>query len=58
LVDDLREVLFRDAIDLHRLAVVDEIEERGKGLAQVHAPPAAVADVEDARELGVERPWS
>jgi len=30
---------------------VDEVEQGGKGGAQIHAPPAPVADVEDPLEL-------
>src|SRR5512140_2577186 len=56
LVDDLPVVVLGDAIDFHRRAVVDEVEKRGEGVAQAHAPPAAMTDVEDAVQLGVERP--
>src|SRR5260221_8540449 len=53
LVDDLPVVLLRHAVDLHRLRVVDEVEQRWKGGAQADAAAAAVADVEDAPELGL-----
>ena len=53
LVDHLPVVLFRHAVDLHGLGAVDEIEQRGKRGAQVHASAAAVADLEDAPELAL-----
>src|SRR5437868_10796314 len=53
LVDDLPVVRLRYAVDLHRLRVVDEVEQRGKGGAQADAAAAAVADVEDALELSL-----
>ena len=34
---------------------VHQVEQGGEGGAQVHAPPAAVADVEDALELPLDR---
>src|SRR5262249_13134238 len=54
LIDHLPEVLLGHAVDLQRGARVDEIEQGGKRSAEVHAPPAAMADVEDALELGGE----
>src|SRR5258706_438705 len=53
LVDDLPVVLLRHAVDLHRLGVVDEVEQRGKGGAQIYAAAATVANLEDAPELGL-----
>ena len=44
-----------DSVDLHRLGLVDEVEESGKGAAQIDASPAAMADVEHPFELGEER---
>ena len=55
LVDDLRVVVLRDAVDFQRRRRVDEIEQRRERLAQAHAPAAAVADVEDALHLLLER---
>ena len=55
LVDNLAVIRLVDAVDFARLACIDEIEQRGKRVAQGDAAPAAVTDVEDARELAVER---
>src|SRR5690606_1661825 len=61
LVDDLPVVLAGDAIDLHRLALVHEIEQGRERVAEADAAAAAVADVEhplhfvQARVLVVER---
>src|SRR5262249_43932071 len=55
LVDDLGEVALRDLLHLAAFRGVYEIEQRGKSVAQVDAAAAAVADVEDALELAVER---
>ncbi len=52
LVDHLPVVLPGDAVDLHRLGGVHQVEQRRKRGAQVHAAPAAVADVEYALHLG------
>src|SRR5204863_9611137 len=41
-------------VDLHGSGSVHQVEQGRKGGAQVHAPPAAVADVEDAPELLLE----
>src|SRR5581483_5202466 len=51
LVDHVPELRLLDAVDLHRRAPVDEIEERRERRAQVHAAAAAVADLEDALHL-------
>jgi hypothetical protein len=55
LVDHFPVVGLRDAVDFHRLAVVDEIEQRRKRATQRDAPPAPMADVEDALLLGLQR---
>ena len=55
LVDDLRVVGLRDAVDFHRRGLVDEIEQRRECVAQADAAPAAVADVEDAVQFLVDR---
>src|SRR4029079_14207375 len=55
LLDDLRVVGLCDAVDFHRLAVVDEIEERRERLAQAHATTATVADVEHPLHLLLDR---
>src|ERR1700746_3865118 len=55
LIDDLPEVMLRYAIDLHGLAVVDEIEQRRKSAAERHAAATTVADVEDSLHLLEER---
>ncbi len=52
LVDDLRVVLLVDAVHLAVGGRVDEVEQRRERLAQAHATPAAVADVEHALHLG------
>jgi hypothetical protein len=52
LVDDLPIVLFIDPVDLHRLARIDQVEQRREGAAQIDAAPATVADVENALEFG------
>src|SRR3989475_2761416 len=51
LLDDLPVVLLCNAVDLHGRGGVHQVEQGREGGAQVHAPPAAVADVEDAPEL-------
>ena len=53
-VDDLGEVLPVDAVELSGLGLVDEVEQRRKGVAEVEAAAAAVADVEDPLELLLE----
>ena len=57
MIDDLGEVGLRDTVDFHRRAFVDEVEQRGKRLAQAHAAAAAMADVEDPLHLLVKRPF-
>ena len=51
LVDDFAEILLRDAVDLTGLALVDQVEQRRKRIAQAYAAAAAVADVEHALEF-------
>ena len=55
LVDHLPVVGLRHAVHLHRLALVDEVEQRRERVAQADAAAAAVADVEDALGLLEER---
>ena len=54
-VHDLAVVRLVDAVDLHGFGFVDQIEQGRKGVTQAEAAPAAVADVEHAFELGIER---
>lgn len=54
-LDDLPVVFLLDAVDFHRFRVIDKVEQRGEGLAEADAAAAAVADVEDALHLVVER---
>ena len=53
LFDDLAVVVPVDAVHLHRVRLVDEIEQGRKRLAEVHAAAAAVADVEYPGEFGI-----
>ena len=55
LVHDLAVVGPAHPVHLHRRALVDEVEQGGEGVAEAHAAPAAVADVEHPLELAVER---
>src|SRR5208282_156832 len=55
LVDDPTVLGRRHALDLPGLGRIDEIEQGRKGVAQAHAAPATVTDVEHARELRIER---
>ena len=50
-VHDLPVILLVHAVDFHGGRFIDEIEQRGKGVAQVHAAPAAMTQVEDALHL-------
>ena len=54
LVDDLGEIRLGNAVDFAGLALVDQVEQRRKRIAQAHAAAAAVTDIENALELGVE----
>src|SRR4029450_1504020 len=55
LVDDLAEVRLGDGVAFHRGAFVDEVEHRRECLAEAYATAAAMADVEHALELLLER---
>ena len=55
MIDDFREVFLVHAVELAGLRLVDQIEQRGKRVAEIEAAAAAVADVEDPLELLVER---
>jgi hypothetical protein len=46
-IHDLPVVLFGDAVHLHGIGFVDQIEQGGKGLAEADAATAAMADVVD-----------
>ena len=48
---DLAAVGLRHPVDLAGLALVDQVEQAGKGVAQIEAAAAAVTDVEDALHL-------
>jgi len=51
LVDNFPIALRRHAVQLAGRTLIDEIEKPRKGGTQVHAAPAAVADIEDSPEL-------
>src|SRR5262249_42209310 len=51
LVDHVPELLLRDRVELARRSLVDQVEELRERVAEAHAPPASVADVEDALHL-------
>ncbi len=55
LIDDVLVFLLRNAVDFAGRSVIDQIEQCWKGAAQADAAPTPVADVEDPRELHVER---
>jgi len=50
-VHDLLEVGAVDRIELAGLGLVDQVEQRREGIAEVEAAPAAVTDVEDPAQL-------
>jgi hypothetical protein len=52
LVDDVLEARARHLLELALRRRVDQVEKRRKGVAQAHAPPASVADLEDPLFLG------
>jgi hypothetical protein len=54
LVNDLHVILLVDAIDFHRLGLIDEIEQRGEGSAQRYTATATMADIVDTLELCVQ----
>src|SRR6185503_7061731 len=51
LVHDVPELLLCHTLHLPRSGLVHVIEELGEGVAQAHAAPAPMADVEDALHL-------
>jgi len=55
LLDDLGVIGLGDAIDFHRRGCIDQVEQGRESVAQAHATAAAVADVEHALELGIQR---
>ena len=54
MIHDLTVITFRDAIDFHRFRLIDQVKQRGKGIAEADAAAATVADIENAFELGIE----
>jgi len=55
MVDHLPIGLFIDAVELPGLRLVDQLEQRRKGVAQIEAAPAAVANIEYPLEFLLER---
>src|SRR5690606_24123840 len=55
LLDDLAVVGLVNAVDFHGGTFVHQVEQGGEGLAQADAAAAAVAQVEDALELLLQR---
>ena len=53
-LDDFCVILLVDAIDLAGRAAVDKVEQAGEAVAQIEAAPTAMADLEDAGELGLD----
>ena len=51
MVDYFPEILFIDAVDLHGVGFVDQVEQGGESVAQADAATASVTDVVDALEL-------
>ena len=54
LVDDFAVIGFVYAINLEGVGFVDEIEERGEGIAEANAAAAAMADIEDSFHFGMQ----
>jgi hypothetical protein len=50
-IDDVPVNFFRNAIDFHRLRLVDGVEQSRKRIAKIEAATTAVADIEDALKL-------
>jgi hypothetical protein len=50
-IDDVPVILALDAVDLHRVGFIDQVEQGRKGIAKAYAAPTAMADIEDAFEL-------
>ena len=46
---------FGNAVHFHGVRLVDRVEQCREGVAEIEAAAAAVTDVKDALELGVER---
>jgi hypothetical protein len=55
MIDDVPVNLLGHAIDLHRIRLVDRVEQRRKRIAEVKATTAAVADIKDTLKLLKER---
>ena len=55
MVHDLPVILLVDAVDLHGLGFVDQVEQGRKSIAQAHAAAAAMADIENAFEFPEKR---
>ena len=54
MVDDFAVIGFVYAINLEGVGFVDEIEERGEGIAEANAAAAAMADIEDSFHFGMQ----
>ena len=51
LVDHFPVIFFINTVDLHGLALIDQVKQRGEGAAQADATPAAMTDVKNALHL-------
>ena len=51
MIDDFPIDFFGNAVDLHRLRLVDRIEQGRERVTQVEAATAAMADIEDTLKL-------
>jgi len=51
MIHDVPVNLFGHAIDLHRIRLVDRVEQRRKRITEVKATTAAVADIKDTLKL-------
>jgi hypothetical protein len=54
-LDDLPVSFLRHVVDFAARRRIDGIEQRRKGVTEAEATAAAVADIEDAGELAIER---
>ena len=55
MIDDVPVNLLGNAVDFHRFRLVDRVEQGRKGIAEVEATTAAVADIKDTLKLLEER---
>jgi hypothetical protein len=51
MIDDVPVNLFGNAVDFHRLRLVDRVKQGRERIAQIEAATAAVANIEDAFKL-------